>query len=89
MDRDVVMDQMTERFQALYGQALNALEKAPDGRWIADSEWAFRDAFQQLLTESYEAAVQSKADAHPTAPAASFSPSEPGDGRPAGDASQG
>jgi hypothetical protein len=75
MDREVLMHEMTERFQALYGKALDALESAPEGRWIADSEWAFRDAFQQLLTESYEAAVQNKVDAHPTAKAASFSPS--------------
>ena len=88
MDRDVLMHQMTERFQALYGKALDALESAPEGRWIADSEWAFRDAFQQLLTESYEAAVQNKVDAHPTAAAASFSPCEPGDGGSAGDAAQ-
>jgi len=77
MDRDVLMHQMTERFQALYGKALDALESAADGRWIADSEWAFRDAFQQLLTESYEAAMQSKVDTHPTSQAASFSPSRP------------
>lgn len=89
MDREVLLHQMTERFHALYGRALEALEKAPEGRWIADSEWVFRDAFQQLLTESFEAAVQSKVDAHPSAAAASFSPSGPGDRRAAGDAAQG
>jgi len=88
MDRDVLMHQMTERFQALYGKALDALEHAPDGQWIAASEWAFRDAFQELLTESYEAAVQSKADTHASAQAASFSPSESSDRRSAADASQ-
>lgn len=89
MDRDVLLHQMTERFQALYGKALDALDQAPEGRWIADSEWAFRDLFQQLLAESYEAAVQSKADAHRSAQAASFSPSGPGDGRRSPAASQG
>ena len=34
MDRDVLMHQMTERFQELYGQALDAVERAPDGQWI-------------------------------------------------------
>ncbi|MBI4719029.1 MAG: hypothetical protein HY763_14580, partial [Planctomycetes bacterium] len=53
MDRDVLLHQMTERFQALYNEALDALEHAPDGQWIAASEWAFRDAFQQLMKESY------------------------------------
>jgi hypothetical protein len=88
MDRDVLLHQMTERFQALYSKALDALESAPDGRWIADSEWAFRGAFQQLLTESYEAAVQSKVDAHPSSRQASFSPSGPRHGGSAGDAAQ-
>lgn len=88
MDKDVLLHQMTERFQELYGKALETLEKAPDGRWIADSEWVFRDVFQQLLTESYEAAMQSKADAHASAQAASFSPSAPGDRGSAGAAEQ-
>lgn len=89
MDRDVLVHRMTERFTALFSQALDALDKASDGHWIADSEWAFRDAFQQLLTESHEAAVQDKVDAHPTAAAAAFSPSGPGARRPATDAQQG
>ena len=89
MDRDVVMHQMTERFQELYGKALDSLEKAPDGRWIADSEWAFRDAFQQLMSESYEAAVQRRIDAQPTSRDAAFSPSSGRVHRPARDASQG
>ena len=76
MDRDVLMHQMTERFQGLYNQALDALDRAPDGQWIAASEWAFRDAFLQLMKEGYQAAMQSKVDAHPTAQAAAFSPSE-------------
>ena len=83
MDRDVVMHQMhvlsregTERFQELYNQALDALDRAPDGPWIAAGEGAFRDAFVQLMKESYQAGVQSKVDAHPTAPAAVFSPCE-------------
>ena len=49
MDREVLMHEMTERFQALYGEALDALEKAPDGQWISASEFAFRDAFLTLM----------------------------------------
>lgn len=79
MDREVLMYEMTERFQALYGEALDALEKAPDGAWISTSEFAFRDAFQALMAESYQAALQSRIDAHPTAAQAAFSPSEPSD----------
>ena len=74
MDRDVLLHQMTERFQELYDQALDALDRAPDGQWIAASEWAFRDVFVQLMKESYQAGLQSKVDAHPTAQAAAFSP---------------
>ncbi len=76
MDRDVLMHQMTERFQELYNRALDAWDGAPDGQWIAASEWAFRDAFVPLMKESYQEALQSKGDAHPTAQAAAFSPCE-------------
>lgn len=89
MDRDVLMHQMTERFQELYHQALDALDQAPDGQWIAASEWAFRDAFVQLMKESYEAGLQSKVDAHPTAQVAAFSPSASRAGRSAPPAKQG
>jgi len=34
MDKDVLVHEMTERFQELYAQALAALENAPDGEWI-------------------------------------------------------
>lgn len=78
MDRDVLMYQMTERFQELYSQALDALEQAPDGQWIAASEFAFRDVFLELMKESYQAAVQAKIDAHPAAGQAAFSPYGPG-----------
>jgi len=89
MDRDVLMHQMTERFQELYNRALDTLDHAPDGQWIAASEWAFRDAFVQLMKESYQAGLQSKVDAHPTAQAAAFSPSESRAGQSAPSASQG
>ena len=75
MDREVLLYQMTERFQELYGQALDAVEKAPDGQWVAASEWAFRDTFMKLMQESYEAALQARIDAHATASQAVFSPS--------------
>jgi len=75
MDKDVLVHEMTERFQELYVQALAALEDAPDGEWISASEHAFRDVFQQLLMESYEAALKNKVEQHPTADQAAFSPS--------------
>jgi len=81
MDRDVLMHQMMERFQELYSKALDALEQAPDGRWIAASEFAFRDVFLELMKECYQKALQDKIDAHPTAQQAAFSPSEARDSR--------
>jgi hypothetical protein len=78
MDRDVLMHRMNERFQELCAQAVDALERAPDGQWIAASEWAFREAFDTLRQETFEAALQAKIEAHPTAAQAAFSPSTPG-----------
>ena len=89
MDRDVLMTQMMERFQELYNQALDAVERAPDGQWIAASEGAFRDVFHPLMRETYEAAIQGRIDAHSTATAATFSPSKLGDRGPAGASAQG
>lgn len=83
MDRDVLMHQMEERFREEFAKALKALENAPDGHWIEASEMAFRDAALTVAREGLELAVQAKVDAHPTAQAAAFSPSEPGDPRPA------
>lgn len=87
MDRDVLLHRMTERFQELYNQGLDALDRAPDGQWIAASERVFLDVFRQLMTESFQAAMQTKVDAHPTAQSAAFSPSQPG-GRSASSAAQ-
>lgn len=89
MDREALLHQMTERFQELYNQALDALDQAPDGQWIAASEFAFRDAFLELMKESYQEAMQAKVDAHPTARQAAFSPSGPCDSGRAGPAEQG
>jgi hypothetical protein len=82
MDRDVLMNQMKERFEEEFSKALDALEHAPDGHWIDASEMAFRDAALTVAREGLELAVQAKVDAHPTAQAAAFSPSGPGDRRP-------
>jgi len=89
MDRDVLMHQMTERFQALYTQALDVLERAPDGQWITASEFAFRDAFLELMRECYQEALQGKIDTHPTAGQAAFSPSGLGDRECPGPTEQG
>jgi hypothetical protein len=75
MDREVAMHQMTERFQELYRKAMDAVDCAPDGQWITASEFVFRDVFQQLMKEAYEAAIQARIDAQSAADKAAFSPS--------------
>ena len=82
MDRDVLMNQMKERFEEEFAKALDAVEHAPDGHWIDASEMAFRDAALIVAREGLELAVQAKVYAHPTAQAVAFSPSGPGDCRP-------
>lgn len=78
MDRDVLMNQMEERFREEFAKALDALEHAPDGHWIDASEMAFRDAALTVAREGLQLAVQAKVDADPTARAAAFSPSRHG-----------
>jgi hypothetical protein len=80
MDRDVLMPQMTEPFQEAYAKGLDAVERAPDGQWIAASEFVFRDAFVEVMKESYPAAIQARIDAKSSQQAGTFSPSEPGGG---------
>ena len=89
MDRDVLVDQMTERFREAYVKGLDAVERAPDGQWIAASEFVFRDAFLEVMKESYQAAIQAKIDADSSRHAGTFSPSEPGVGGPDAAAQQG
>lgn len=83
MDREVLMHQMRERFEEEFAKALQAVEDAPDGHWIDASEMAFRDAALIVAREGLELAVQARVDADPTAQAAAFSPSGPGDQQPA------
>jgi hypothetical protein len=89
MDRDVLMDRMTERFREAYAKGLDAVERAPDGQWIAASEFVFRDAFLEVMKEGYQAAIQARIDAKSSQQAGTFSPSEPGVGRPGAAAQQG
>src|SRR5438270_2263076 len=58
-------------------EARAAVEQAPDGRWIAASEWQVRDIFQRLTRDCYQAMLQAKADAHPTASLAALPPAAP------------
>jgi hypothetical protein len=74
MDRDKLKRELTEQFQVSLNQAMEAVEKAPDGQWIAASEWQIREIFQTLMAEAYQKILQAKLDA---ADQAAFSPSKP------------
>jgi hypothetical protein len=65
---------LKERFEQSLEKALDAVEQAPDGQWIAASEWRVRGLFQELMSESYQQMLQARMDA---APQAAFSPSGP------------
>ena len=74
MDRDAIKRKLKEQFEQSLDKALDAVEKAPDGQWIAASEWQVREIFQKLMAQSYQQMLQAKMDA---APQAAFSPSRP------------
>jgi hypothetical protein len=74
MDRQGLRRRLRGKVEAALDQAMDAVAAAPDGRWIAGSEWAVRGAFQELMRECFQEIVQAKVDADPAASAGSFSP---------------
>jgi len=72
MDRDKLKRELTEQFQQSLDQAIEAVERAPDGQWIAASEWDIREIFQKLMADSFQKLLQAKLNA---ADQAAFSPS--------------
>lgn len=74
MDKEVLKRRLTERFQQSLSEALAAVEAAPDGQWIAASEWQVRETFQRLTAECYQEMMQGRIDAGPSATRAAFSP---------------
>lgn len=75
MDKDALRVKMRARFERSMEAALAAVETAPDGQWIAGSEWEIRDIFQQLMSDSFQELIQARADAHSAANRAAFSAS--------------
>jgi hypothetical protein len=74
MDRNVLKTRMRERFEAAMEATLKAVEDAPDGQWIAGSEWQVREVFERLTAECFREAMQGRIDAQASAKQASFSP---------------
>jgi hypothetical protein len=84
MDKEVLKRQLTERFQETLDAAINAVDEAPDGQWIAASEWEVRDIFQKLTADCFGQMIQTRIDRLPSASQSAFSP----DGRANADAGQ-
>ena len=85
MDKEVLKRQLTERFQETLDAAIKAVDAAPDGQWIAGSEWEVRDIFQQLTADCFGQMIQTRIDRLPSASQSAFSP----DTRQKADAGQG
>jgi hypothetical protein len=75
MDRNALKRELTEQFQQSLDQAMDAVERAPDGAWISASEWEIRELFQKLRAQAYERILQAKLDAAEKE-RGDFSPSE-------------
>lgn len=73
MDRDALTRELTRNFQQSLTDAMDAVERAPDGAWIAGSEWQVREAFQKLTARAFERILQARLDTAESKPAA-FSP---------------
>lgn len=74
MDKEVLKRQLTERFQQSLDEALKAVDEAPDGQWIAASEWEVRDIFQKLTADCFGQMIQNRVDRLPSESQAAFSP---------------
>jgi hypothetical protein len=83
MDREALKRELTDQFHQSLDQAMDAVQRAPDGAWISASEWEVREVFQKLTAQAFERILQAKLDA---APRAVFSPSGPDEAATQGDA---
>jgi hypothetical protein len=84
MDRQKLRRDLHARVDAALDRAIDAVAAAPDGRWIAGSEWVVRAAFQELMGDCFQAIVQARVDADPVVNAAAGSFSPAAGGRDAG-----
>lgn len=75
MDREALKRELTDQFHQSLDQAIDAVQRAPDGAWISASEWEVREVFQKLTAQAFERILQAKLNA---AEPAAFSPSGPG-----------
>jgi hypothetical protein len=80
LDRDALRARMLAEFERTFAEVADAVDQAPRGRLIRDSEEPARVALDRFRQVMYEAAMQAKVDAAEAA----FPPSAERDGqRPA------
>ena len=78
MDREAFKKQMRAEMENLLDEVAGAVDDAPAGRIIRDSEEKVRDVFAEFRKKTFERALQMKVDAAEAA----FPPSEqPNDGK--------
>jgi hypothetical protein len=72
ISRDDFVNQMRQEFERILGQVADAINDAPPGRIISDSEEKVRDLFADLRQRAFEKGLQMRIDAAEAA----FPPSE-------------
>jgi len=77
LDREAYQNQMRAEFERVLQEVSDAVDNAPQGRVIRDSEEKARDALDRFRRIAYEKAIQMKMNAAEAA----FPPSEQRDDR--------
>ena len=72
LDREAYLAAVRQKVEAVLGQVADAINNAPDGHIIAESERQVFDLFAALKHEAFETAIQMRTDAAEAA----FSPSK-------------
>ncbi len=72
-------ESMKEELEEFAKEVMEAVNEAPDGQWIADSEEKVRDLSAEVRRKIFERALQQRVDAAEAA----FPPSAPSDDRQA------
>ena len=78
LDREAYRQQMRVEFERVLNEVADAIDEAPKGRVIRDSEERARDALDRFRQVAYEKAMQQKI----IAAEAAFPPSEQCDDKP-------
>ncbi len=81
VDPEAYLRKMRQRMEEALRRVARAVNDAPDGAWINDSEMQVFAEFNDLRRDAYEAALQMRADAA----AGVFSPDRPGERPPPGE----